>query len=132
MERAIQQRVDRRHHRMRSVRDRRLYGRKLCVVESRFSVWQRTLPLPCHQFVLQPSVASLQAWLVIEGSILFGSFWISGLPPHAAMDPAIALPWRTLTMRVRGGATGSRSRPSRPDWDHGSVAADVCAAGSNA
>ena len=125
-------RVDQRNCRMRRICDWRLHGWKLRVAAGRFSVWQRALPLPCHQFVLQPSVASLQAWLVIEGSVFVGSFWISRFPSHAAMDPAAALPWRTRSMRIRRRATGPRSRPSRPDCDHRSVAADVCAAGANA
>ena len=95
---------------------------KLRVAAGRFSVWQRALPLPCHQFVLQPSVTSFQAWLVIEGSVLVGSFWTSGFRAHAPMDPAAALPGRTHSMRIRRRATGSRSRPARPDSDHRSVA----------
>ena len=109
-----------------------LHRRKLRLVASRFSVWQRALPIPCHQFVLQPCITSLSAWLVIEGSILVGSFWISGFSSHAAMDPAAALSWHAHSMRVRGRATGSRSRSSRPDCDHRSVAADVCATGTDA
>src|SRR5882757_8979022 len=125
-------RVDQRNRRMLRICDWRLHGWKLRVVAGRFSVWQRALPLPCDQFVLQSSVTPLQARMVIEGSILVGSFWISGFPSHAAMDPATALPWRTRSMRIRRRATGPRSRSSRPDCDHGALAADVCGAGADA
>ena len=125
-------RVDQRYRRMRRICDWRFRRWKLRVAASRFSVWQRALPLPCHQLVLQPSVTSLQAWLVVEGSILVGSFWISGFPCHAPMDSAAALPGRTRSMRIRRRATGSRSRPARLDCDHRSVAADVRAARSDA
>src|SRR5438094_896108 len=111
---------------------RRAGSAEKSLVRVRFSVRQRALPLPCHQFMLQPSITSLPAWLVIEGSILLGPFWISTFRSHTAMDVAAALSWRTHGMRVRGCAAGSQSRPSRPDCDHRSVAADVHAAGTDA
>src|SRR5262245_39487725 len=128
----LSRRVDQRDHRMRCICDWRFHWRKLRVAESWLFVWQRALPLPCHQFVLQPCIASLEARLVIEGSILVDSFGIPGFSSHAAMDAAASLSWRTYGMRVRGRATGSRSRPSRPDCNDRSVAADVCAAGPDA
>src|SRR3982750_1072316 len=82
---------DQRNHWMRRVCDWRLRWWKLCLAARWFSVWQRALPVPCHQLMLQPSLTSLAAWMVTERSILLGSFWIHVFPSHAAMDPAPAL-----------------------------------------
>src|SRR5262249_44049619 len=65
---ATSNRFDQRDRRMLGICDWGLHRWKLRVVAGWFSVRKRALPLPGHQFVLQPSIASLQGWLVIEGS----------------------------------------------------------------
>src|SRR5439155_14859184 len=64
--------LGRRYHRMRSLSHWCLGWRQLRVVANWFYLRQRTLPLPFHQFVLQPPVPSVQSWLVAEGSLLVG------------------------------------------------------------
>src|SRR5205814_25662 len=112
---------------------RLLVGRRqLRLVASRFYLRHRTLSVPFYQLMLQPSITALAGWLVIEGSIFVGSFWITTFAYHAAMDAAPALPCRIGAVRARIGATSPRSRPARADCDRSAVAADVRTAGSDA
>src|SRR5213592_2750157 len=110
---------------MRRIRDWRLYGRQLRLVASRIYLRHRTLSVPFYQLMLHPSIAALEGWLVIEGFIFVGSFWISTFARDAAMDSAPALPWRANSMRARIGATFARSRCARADCDRRAMAADV-------
>jgi len=119
-------RVDQRNRRMRRICDgaSRVEASRGC--RSVFCM-AASITLPCHHSCYNlPSLLS-KARLVMKGPILVGSFWISGFPSHTAVDPAAALCLAHSQYAHTARATGPRSRPSRPNCDHGSWAADVCA-----
>src|SRR2546423_13746026 len=117
---------------MRDICDRRVDGRKLRVVATRLYLRQRTLSLSFHQFVLQPSLTSFEARLVIKGSILVCPFWFHAFRPFAAMGTAFVLPRRIGGLRARDGTTSGRPRAARPDCNRRALAADVRIARSDA
>src|SRR5437867_490078 len=117
---------------MRGICDRRVDGRKFRVVATGLYLRQRTLSVPFHQFVLQPSLTSLEARLVIKGSILVRPFWFYAFRLHAAMGTAFVLPRRIGGVRARDGATSARPRAARPDCNRRAMATDVRIAGSDA
>src|SRR6478672_2493619 len=117
---------------MRGICNRRVDGRKLRVVATRLYLRQRTLSLSFHQFVLQPSVTSFQARLVIKGSILVCPFWFHAFRAHAAMGTAFVLPRRIGAVRARDGTTSARPRAARPDCNRRAMAVDVRIARSDA
>src|SRR5947208_2292288 len=125
-------RVGSRNYWVRRIRDWCVHRRQLRLVASRFYLRHRTLSVPFYQLMLQPSITALAGWLVIEGSIFVGSFWITAFAYHAAMDLAPALPCRIGAVRARIGATSPRSRSARADCNRSAVAADVRTSGSDA
>src|SRR5215831_6966607 len=117
--------VARWNYRLRGFCDRRSDRWKLCLVAHRFYLRHRTLPVPFHQLMLQPSVTAIETRLVIEGILFVGSSWLTAFASHTAMDSASALPRWVNSMRRRIGAAFARSRPARPDYNRRAVAADV-------
>src|SRR2546423_2853759 len=117
---------------MRGICDRCVDGRKLRVVATRLYLRQRTLSVPFHQFVLQPSLTSFEARLVIKGSILVCPFWFHAFRPHAAMGTAFVLSRRIGGLRARDGTTSARPRAARADCNRRAMAADVRIARSDA
>src|SRR6476469_8131414 len=98
---------------MRGICNRRVDGRKLRLVATRLYLRERTLSLSFHQFVLQPSLTSLEARLVTKGSILVCQFWFHAFRAHAAMGTAFVLPRRIGSLRARDGTTPARPRAAR-------------------
>src|SRR5882762_9127978 len=117
---------------MRSIRDWRVCRRQLRLVASRFYLRQRTLSLPVHQLVLQPSITALKGGLVIEGVFLIDGFWICAFASHAAVDPAPPLPCVTGGVRPWIDATSARSRSACANCNRRAMAADVRTARSDA
>src|SRR5438034_10739603 len=117
---------------MRGIYDRRVDGRKLRVVGTRLYLRQRTLSVPFHQFVLQPSLASLEARLVVKGPILVCPSWFHAFRPHGAMGTAFVLPRHIGALRARDGTTLARPRAARPDCHRRAMVADVRIARSDA
>src|SRR5207249_9407659 len=117
-------RVGSRNDRVRRIRDWRVDRRQLRLVASRFYLRHRTLSVPFYQLMLQPSITALAGWLVIEGSIFVGSFWITAFAYHAAMDAAPALPCGNGAVRAWIGAPPGRLRDACFDCDRKPMAAD--------
>src|SRR5439155_1845152 len=69
--------LGRRYRRVRSLSHWCLGWRQLRLATSWFPLRQRALSLPFHKFLLQSPLASLQCWLVAEGSFLVAKSWIS-------------------------------------------------------
>src|SRR5438445_13164721 len=117
---------------MRGICDRRVDGRKFRVVATGLYLRQRTLSLPFHQFVLQPSLTSLEARLAIKGSILVCPFWFYAFRLHAAMGTASVLPRRIGGLRARDGATPVPPRTAGPQCNRRAMASEAHIARSDA
>src|SRR5207244_12835713 len=95
--------------RVRRISHRCIHPRQLCMVATRFHLWERTLSLPFHQLVLQFCLTPRDCWLVIKRLVVFGSRRIVSFWSHAAMGLASALPHCTGLVRTRRNATFAES-----------------------